>query len=82
MATRMAAAGLLVRRAHDRDHRLVRLWLTDAGRALEEPIETELQAVEEEVMTDLTQAERRHMMKALAKVQRSAGALIHRAEAP
>lgn len=35
MATRMTAAGLLVRRPDDRDNRLVRLWLTDKGRELQ-----------------------------------------------
>ena len=34
MADRMTKAGLLARRRDDRDNRLVRLWLTDAGRAL------------------------------------------------
>jgi DNA-binding MarR family transcriptional regulator len=31
MANRMAAAGLLTRRADERDNRLVRLWLTEPG---------------------------------------------------
>lgn len=72
MATRMATAGLLVRRPDDHDQRLVRLWLTDAGRALREPIEADLARVEDQVTADLTQAERRHLMTALAKVRSSA----------
>jgi DNA-binding MarR family transcriptional regulator len=72
MATRMAAAGLLERRPDERDNRLVRLWLTDAGRALREPIEGELGRVEEQVTADLTKTERRHLMTALAKVRHSA----------
>jgi DNA-binding MarR family transcriptional regulator len=74
-ATRMAAAGLLARRRDDRDNRLVRLWLTDAGRALQEPIEKERRLIEEKVTADLTQAEREHLLSALTKIHRSASAL-------
>ena len=76
MATRMGAAGLLVRRRDDRDNRLVRLWLTDAGRALREPVETERRLLEERVTADLTEDERRHLMSALAKIHRSAAELL------
>jgi DNA-binding MarR family transcriptional regulator len=34
VAARMIDAGLLTRRRDERDNRLVRLWLTDAGRGL------------------------------------------------
>lgn len=76
MATRMAAAGLLTRRRDERDNRLVRLWLTDAGRSLQQPIEAERNAIEEHVTADLTQAEREHLMRTLAKVHRSASKLL------
>src|SRR5919197_2902994 len=39
MATRMEAAGLLRRRRDARDARLVRLYLTDRGRSLQDAIE-------------------------------------------
>ena len=68
----MAAAGLLTRRRDERDNRLVRLWLTDAGRSLQQPIEAERNAIEQQVTADLTKAEREHLMRALAKVHRSA----------
>ncbi|WP_371785618.1 MarR family winged helix-turn-helix transcriptional regulator [Streptosporangium subroseum] len=74
-ATRMAAAGLLTRRRDDRDNRLVRLWLTDAGRALQAPIEKERRLLEEQVTADLTEAEREHLLSALTKIHRSATAL-------
>ncbi|MFF0476608.1 MarR family winged helix-turn-helix transcriptional regulator [Streptomyces sp. NPDC004284] len=77
MATRMTTAGLITRRRDDRDNRLVRLWLTDAGRALQEPIEAERRSMEENVMADLTQAERRHLLSALAKIHRSASDLLN-----
>jgi DNA-binding MarR family transcriptional regulator len=76
MATRMAAAGLLIRRRDDRDNRLVRLWLTDAGRALREPVEAERRHLEEQVTADLTETEREHLLTALAKVQKTASAML------
>ncbi|MBT2233730.1 MarR family winged helix-turn-helix transcriptional regulator [Nonomuraea sp. NEAU-A123] len=75
-ATRMAAAGLLTRRRDDRDNRLVRLWLTDAGRALQAPIEKERRFLEEMVTADLTETEREHLLSALTKIHRSANALL------
>ncbi|KAB2374784.1 MarR family winged helix-turn-helix transcriptional regulator [Actinomadura montaniterrae] len=76
MATRMAAAGLLIRRRDDRDNRLVRLWLTGEGRALREPVEAERRGLEEAVLADLTGAEREHLMSALEKIHRAATALL------
>jgi MarR family transcriptional regulator, organic hydroperoxide resistance regulator len=76
MATRMSAAGLLTRRRDERDSRLVRLYLTDAGRALQEPVEAERRSLEEKVTADLTETERRCLMTALAKVHRSASDLL------
>jgi DNA-binding MarR family transcriptional regulator len=55
---------------------LVRLWLTDAGRALRQPIEAERRRMEEKVTADLTDAERAHLRSALAKIHRSASALL------
>ncbi|MCX5207809.1 MarR family winged helix-turn-helix transcriptional regulator [Kitasatospora sp. NBC_00240] len=76
MATRMTTAGLLTRRRDDRDHRLVRLWLTDAGHALQEPVEAERRSLEEKVTADLTDAEREALLSALAKIHRSASDLL------
>ncbi|WAL70346.1 MarR family transcriptional regulator [Kitasatospora sp. YST-16] len=75
MATRMATAGLLIRARDDRDQRLVRLWLTDAGRALQQPVEAERRRLEEQVTAGLTATERRHLLTALAKIHRAATAL-------
>jgi MarR family transcriptional regulator, organic hydroperoxide resistance regulator len=77
MATRMTTAGLLTRRRDDRDNRLVRLWLTDAGRALREPIEEERRFMEEKITADLTEAEREHLLSAMAKIHRSASDLLN-----
>ncbi|KAA2261944.1 MarR family transcriptional regulator [Solihabitans fulvus] len=76
MATRMTAAGLLTRVRDDRDNRLVRLWLTDAGRALQGPVESERRRMEDAVTADLTDAEREHLMSALTKIHRSATELL------
>ena len=76
MATRMTAAGLLTRRRDERDNRLVRLWLTDAGRALQGPVEAERRSLEERVTADLTGAEREQLIRALAKIHRTATDLL------
>ncbi|MEV8036101.1 MarR family winged helix-turn-helix transcriptional regulator [Streptomyces sp. NPDC086182] len=76
MADRMTTAGLLARRRDDRDNRLVRLWLTDAGRALQKPVEAERRLIEEKVTADLTETERECLLNALAKVNRAASELL------
>jgi MarR family transcriptional regulator, organic hydroperoxide resistance regulator len=75
MATRMSATGLLTRTRDERDNRLVHLWLTDAGRALREPVEAERAALEAKVTADLTEAERHQLVALLGKVYRTASAL-------
>jgi DNA-binding MarR family transcriptional regulator len=76
MATRMTTAGLLTRSRDDQDARLVRLWLTDAGRMLQKPIEAERQSLEDKVTADLTDTEREQLQTALAKIHRSAADLL------
>ncbi|TCC40251.1 MarR family winged helix-turn-helix transcriptional regulator [Kribbella speibonae] len=68
LATRLGESGLLERRPDPRDNRLVRLWLTPAGRALQGPIEAERQQLEDRITATLTQTERTQLMKALAKI--------------
>ncbi|HEX5202919.1 MAG TPA: MarR family transcriptional regulator [Actinoplanes sp.] len=75
MSGRLVDAGLITRLRDDRDSRLVRLWLTDAGRALQEPIEAERRLLEERVTADLTEAERAALMSALTKIYAAARAL-------
>jgi len=76
LATRMADAGLLERRPDPHDNRLVRLWLTSAGRALQEPIETERQLLEDQLTATLTKTERLQLIRALTKIQAAATELI------
>jgi DNA-binding MarR family transcriptional regulator len=75
MSGRLVDAGLITRRRDERDNRLVRLWLTDAGRALQAPIESERRHLEETITRDLTPDEREVLMSALAKVHRAAAGL-------
>jgi MarR family transcriptional regulator, organic hydroperoxide resistance regulator len=75
VAARMVDAGLLIRRRDERDNRLVRFWLTDAGRGLREPVEAERRSLEEKVTENLTATERKYLMSALAKIYRSASDL-------
>jgi DNA-binding MarR family transcriptional regulator len=76
MSGRLIDAGLITRRRDERDNRLVRLWLTDAGQALRHPIESERRHLEQRITEDLTEAERRTLLSALAKIQRAATALL------
>ena len=82
MTTRMAAAGLLTRRRDDPDNRLVRLYLTDAGRAVREPVERELARVAAHLTAGLTEAERRTLVTALAKVGDNAYTALSAAAQP
>ena len=66
---RMAAAGLLRREPHPSDRRLVRLTLTEKGRALEETIGLEMQQLNERALAGMSAAERAALIEALRKVQ-------------
>lgn len=70
-ATRMEAAGLITRRRDDVDARLVRLYLTEAGRAAEQPVQRARAALEHRVTAELTGAERAATESALRKVIRA-----------
>jgi len=70
-AHRMEASGLLVRRPHERDGRLVRLFLTERGLGLEQVIEDEGLRLSERALASLDSSERAALVKALATVQRN-----------
>jgi DNA-binding MarR family transcriptional regulator len=71
----MVGAGLLTRRRDERDNRLLRFWLTDAGRGLREPVEAERRSLEEKITENLTATERKYLLSALAKICRPASGL-------
>jgi DNA-binding MarR family transcriptional regulator len=71
MATRMDAAGLLRRRRDSTDNRLVRLYLTDHGRAVHGPIEEERLRLQERAIAGLSDQQRRDLESALAQIIRN-----------
>jgi DNA-binding MarR family transcriptional regulator len=77
MTTRMGTTGLLTRVRDSRDNRLVRLWLTDKGRSLRDPVEADRAALEDVVTSDLTVDERVCLIGALTKIQARAYRLLH-----
>jgi MarR family transcriptional regulator for hemolysin len=69
-ATRMEAAGLLTRRRDTEDARLVRLHLTEYARSIQGVIERERRDLEVRATATLTDEERAHLHRALAKIIR------------
>lgn len=76
MATRMSASGLLVRRRDETDNRLVRLYLTDAGRALWGPVQREIADVEERLTEGFSDRERATFVKLMNRFAANAWALL------
>jgi MarR family transcriptional regulator, organic hydroperoxide resistance regulator len=68
---RMEAAGLLRREPHERDGRLVRLFLTVRGRALEGAIAEEMDQLSERALSSLDQSERAALVHSLNRIRRS-----------
>jgi MarR family transcriptional regulator, organic hydroperoxide resistance regulator len=64
-AARMEAAGLLRRVPHERDRRLVRLFLTDRGRVLEKEIDREVATLSERALASLDHSERLALVRYL-----------------
>jgi DNA-binding MarR family transcriptional regulator len=69
--TRMAAAGLLRREPHPRDRRMIRLWLTDRGRALEKDIDAEISHIARRALATFTDDEVTALVRALEQVRRN-----------
>jgi DNA-binding MarR family transcriptional regulator len=68
-ATRMEAAGLLRRAPHPSDRRLVRLMLTDRGRALEKAIAAETDRLTDRALATFGPAERAALIQALVDIR-------------
>jgi DNA-binding MarR family transcriptional regulator len=68
-ATRMEAVGLLTRQAHPGDARLVRLQLTDRGRALEKTISEEMHQLTRRALGDLGTDEVAALNRYLVKIR-------------
>ena len=69
--TRMEAVGLLRREPHERDRRLVRLFLTERGRALETEIAREMDRLSERALSSLDSAERAALVQALHSIRKN-----------
>ena len=70
-ATRMEAAGLLRREPHEGDRRLVRLRLTQRGRAIEEVIEREMDQLTARALASFGTADRAVVIRALRDIRRN-----------
>ncbi len=68
MASRMQSVGLLIRRADEADARLVRLHLTERGRALREPLMADRRALEQRATAGFTSEQRDQFDAALSKL--------------
>ena len=67
----MEAAGLLRREPHPGDRRLVRLRLTERGRALEDVIAAETDKLTERALATFGPGERETIVRALADIRRN-----------
>jgi DNA-binding MarR family transcriptional regulator len=68
---RMEAAGLLRREPHPGDRRMVRLWLTDRGTALEKVIDAEMGQLTERALASFTEADRDALVGYLDQIRRN-----------
>jgi MarR family transcriptional regulator, organic hydroperoxide resistance regulator len=76
MTSRMQATGLVERRPHPTDRRLVRVCLTDRGRALEEVIGQEMQRMTEQALGTLGPRQRKQVVGYLGEIRRNLEAAI------
>jgi MarR family transcriptional regulator, organic hydroperoxide resistance regulator len=70
-AARMEAAGLLRREPDQQDRRLVRLFLTERGRALEKVIGREIEDLSERALASLDESERAALVRFLDSIGRN-----------
>jgi len=67
----MEAAGLLARRPHPTDARLVRLCLTERGQALREVVDEEMRRLTDRALATLTPPERAELVRYLTEIRRN-----------
>jgi MarR family transcriptional regulator, organic hydroperoxide resistance regulator len=67
-ATRMETAGLVTRRRDEADARLVRLHLTEKGKAAQQPVQHARAELEQRATAELTETERGAVESALRKI--------------
>jgi DNA-binding MarR family transcriptional regulator len=76
MANRMTAAGLLVRSRDTSDNRLVRLHLTEEGRALSQPLADDTAMIEKRLTEGLSAADRETLLRLMNQVAANARSLL------
>jgi len=69
MLQRMAETGFVERRRDTKDQRLVRVYLTDAGRAVQEKVRHVWAQMEREVLEGFSLAERRQLREFLFRIR-------------
>jgi MarR family transcriptional regulator for hemolysin len=69
MAQRMEANGLVERRRDDPDGRLVRVYLTERGREIQEPIQREIDRIAEKALAGLGPRRRETLTRSLETVR-------------
>lgn len=69
MTSRMEAAGLVERRPHPTDRRLVRVCLTERGAGLRDVISEELRALTERALGSLSSPQRSQLIRSLRELQ-------------
>jgi MarR family transcriptional regulator, organic hydroperoxide resistance regulator len=80
-ATRMEATGLLARKPHPTDARLVRLCLTDRGWSLRRAIDDEIRRLSERALRTLDAAERADAVRLLVEIRQNLTGAERRARA-
>jgi DNA-binding MarR family transcriptional regulator len=73
MAQRMEESGLVARRRDERDGRLVRIYLTDRGRELQEPIERDFRDRDARMLAGFSPHERSQLACFLERVNANLG---------
>jgi DNA-binding MarR family transcriptional regulator len=74
MLSRLEKAGVIVRNRSELDRRTVLVTLTDAGRALEEPVNAAWRSLEEDTVGTLTPKEQDQLLVLLGRVLESLAA--------
>lgn len=65
---RLERKELIRRQRNHADRRVVQIWLTDAGRALEEPLTQIIEEINEMALVGLNKTEQEQLIRALEKV--------------
>ena len=75
-ATVLEKLRLLERRSDERDNRLVRLWLTEKGRALQVPVKQTRLRIEERLISTLSSSEVKTLARSLEKMLATASDIL------